>query len=302
MATPVGRPRTLVILATSFNRRELTISALHSAERSVDAAGLVPTVVLADADSSDGTADAVEAEFDFVRVFRVSKEHYWAKGMRVAMASAESRAADFVLWLNDDTLLDTLAVSNLVATADAMPLPGIVAGAVRDAVTGERTYGGWVNSSRWGLRFAPAPVSLLPSQCDTLNGNVVLISSGVLDRVGILDSRFTHGLADLDYGLRARRMGVPILQAPGFVGTCSHNSTRGTWRDHSLSMRQRVHLMMTPKGLPPGEWMRFQLRHGRLLAPINILRPWLRLLVDASGLGRSRIRNGPADRHDRTGL
>jgi len=163
-----------------------------------------------------------------------------------------------------------------------------VAGAVRDAVTGERTYGGWVNSSGWGLRFAPAPVEPVPTPCDTVNGNVVLVPRGVVARVGLIDATFTHGMADLDYGLRAGSMGVPVVQAPGFVATCSHNSVRGTWQDASLTLRRRVQLMRTPKGLPPGEWARFQLRHGRLAAPTNILRPWLGLLADASGLRRDR--------------
>jgi hypothetical protein len=38
--------------------------------------------------------------------------------------------------------------------------------------------------------------------------------------------------------------------------------------------------MRSPKGLPPAEWARFQLRHGGVSAPGNILRPWVRLVVD----------------------
>jgi len=288
VAMPAVRARTLVIVATSYNRRALTISALRCAEQSTLAAGLTPSIVLVDAGSADGTADAVEEAFDAVEVVRVSSDHYWARGMRVAMARATSHSPDFMLWLNDDSMVDNSAAETLVATADALPTDGIVVGAVRDAVTGERTYGGWVNSSKLGLRLAPAPVEQVPTPCDTVNGNVVLVPRGVVARVGLLDATFTHSMADFDYGLRARKMGVPVVQAAGFVATCSHNSVRGTWQDASLSLRRRVKLMRTPKGLPPAEWARYQLRHGRLAAPTNILRPWLGLLADASGLRRDR--------------
>jgi GT2 family glycosyltransferase len=270
----------LVIVATSFNRRAMTVAALRDAQRSAQHSGVAPQVVLVDAGSSDGTPDAVRTELSDVEVVSVTPDHYWAQGMRIAMTRAIATAPDYLLWLNDDTLLFESAVATLLSAAASTPRGAIVVGAVRDATTGERTYGGWVNTSRWGLRFSPAPVEAGCVPCDAVNGNIVLVAREVYQRIGVLDAGFTHSMADYDYSLRARQADLPVLQAPGFVATCSRNPRAGGWKDRSLSLSQRVRLMRSPKGLPPREWARFQFRHGGLSGPTNIIRPWVGLVVD----------------------
>src|SRR5437879_10926345 len=60
--------------------------------------------------------------------------------------------------------------------------------------------------------------------CDTMNGNCVLIQRSVVPRLGNLDHHFTHSMPDLDYGLRAKRAGCSVSVAPGYVGDCVTNS------------------------------------------------------------------------------
>jgi GT2 family glycosyltransferase len=290
----------LTIIATSHNRCPMTVAALLRAQASARAAGVEPRLILVDANSSDGTARAVKAALGDVDVVTVGADHFWAMGMRVAMAAAVEQSPDFVLWVNDDTLLFDSAVRTLLETAESLPDGGIVAGAVHDEATGERTYGGLVNTIPWGLRLRPVPVTAAAVPCDAVNGNVVLISRRVVDEIGILDDRFTHALGDWDFSLRARKKGLPVVQAPGFVATCSHNSQVGGWRDRSLPFGRRVRLMRAPKGLPPAEWVRFQLRHGRLEAPVNMVRPWVRLALDEVSR-RRRLRAPSTSAHHRHG-
>lgn len=290
----------LTIIATSFNRCPMTVAALLRARTSARAAGIEPRVVLVDAGSSDGTAQAVATTLGNVEIVTVGSDHFWAMGMRVGMATATKHSSEFVLWINDDTLLFESAVGTLLETATSLADGGIVAGAVRDESTGERTYGGLVNTIRWGLRLAPVPVTSTSVRCDAVNGNVVLVSRHVIDRIGLLDDHFTHALGDWDYSLRARRKGLAVVQAPGFVATCSHNSQVGGWRDRSLPFGRRVRLMRAPKGLPPAEWVRFQLRHGRLEAPVNIARPWVRLALDEFSR-RRKVRASSATGQQRQG-
>lgn len=145
-------------------------------------------------------------------------------------------------------------------------------------MTGLPTYGGWRRSRRWGLRLEPVEVSAHAVDCDTMNGNAVLMTARTAQDFGVPDSAFRHALADFDCGLRASGVGCRVLQAPGTVGRCARNAQGGSWRDVSLPRRERLQLMLGPKGLPPKEWAIYQLRHGGLEAPLNIVRPWVQVL------------------------
>ena len=52
--------------------------------------------------------------------------------------------------------------------------------------------------------------------------------NSVASKVGNIDGAFIHSMGDLDYGLRARKLGCSIWTAPSFVGTCSRNSLDGS--------------------------------------------------------------------------
>lgn len=280
-STPTRRPATddraatrprIAVLATSHDRREVTLAslaALHDQEVDADL-----DVVLVDAGSSDGTAAAVRERFPSAHVDEAGPELYWNAGMRRAWELARQRdpVPDAYLWLNDDTILDRDAVARLLAVwRDAGE--AIVAGATRDPDTGALTYGG-VRREHAGrpLRFSRVEPGDAPVEVETINGNCVLVPATVAERVGNLDARFTHGMGDFDYGLRARCRGVTVLLAPGTVGTCAANPP--SVRDAAAELRH----LRSPKGLPPREWRAFARRWAGPLWPVYFVSPYLRRL------------------------
>lgn len=265
----------LAVLLTSHDRRDETLGAIAALERQ---AGLDARldVVLVDAGSTDGTAAAVRASFPYVTVDEAGPELYWNAGMRRAWSIARRERPDAYLWLNDDTHLDPDAVARLVEVwRDAGD--AIVVGATRDPRTGDVTYGGVRrDDARRPLRFSPVPPSDRPVSVETMNGNCVLVPASVAETVGNLDRRFTHGMGDFDYGLRAGRKGVAILLAPGTVGTCAANPE--VQRDPSAELRH----LQSPKGLPFREWMTFARRWAGPLWPLYFVSPYLRRLAAAA--------------------
>lgn len=285
-----GRPgRRIVVALTSFGRRDTTLACLAALERAAARVEGGVEAVLVDDASPDGTAEAVRARFPWVHVVQGTGNLYWCRGMHLAIAHAWPSRPELLLWLNDDTLLDEDALAGLVGAHDSLSGSGahplILVGSTRDPVTGKRSYGGCrrvEGISRIAVRYVEPCAH--PQQLDTFQGNVVLVNSLALARVGNLDDGFEHGMGDTDYGFRAGYAGVPVWLAPGTCGTCSTNAAPGTYFDTSLPWLARWSLFIGRKGMPPASWLRFTRRHAGVLWPLYFLRPyvgfWLGLVRD----------------------
>jgi GT2 family glycosyltransferase len=267
----------LVITAvlTCFNRREKTLSCL----RSYFAQELDPSIsidaVLVDDSSSDRTAEAVRSLDSRVTVIQGTGDLYWARGMALAEQHAIKRSPDYLLWLNDDVVLDQGALARLLAVAEASEVDCIAIGACRDPVDGRLNYTGIRMHRLHPLRFDQIAPEERPVAVETFSGNVILVPKAVALALGSIDGEFEHAAADFDYGMRATKIGVTNLLAPGTVGTCPRNPPT-PWRDRSLPIRERVRLLIGRKGVPPRSRARYLRRHGGPFWPIYWLSPYAR--------------------------
>ena len=281
------------VLLTCFNRRPTTLAALERLFRQDCIAEVNLEVFLVDDGSSDGTGDAVKAQFPQVHVVQGDGSLYWNGGMRTAMGLALQRDLDYYVWLNDDTILLPDALRRMLKTEELLRARGlataIVVGSTCDPRTGLLTYGGVVRSSPWRtLKFALVPPGDTALPCHTMNGNFVLIPRSVAALVGNVSPEFTQSAGDFDYGLRAHRLGCTTWVAPGLVGTCARNPVARTWQDRTLSLRERWANLNSPKGLPPQTWWTFARRHAGLMWPAYAVWPYLKVV--ASSLSHRKLR------------
>lgn len=257
----------IAVLMTCHNRISSTTACLKELKNqkyintSID-------LFLVDDGSIDETANAALLIFPEANIFTGDGNLYWGGGMRIAFSQAILKDYDFYLWLNDDTQLDSDALQRICQTySDASSTIGdslIIVGSTREQNSNTLTYGGWnkipgrLFSVSWE-KVEPDMNTWIP--CDTMNGNVVLISRHVVQKTGILDGNFTHAIGDFDYGLRAKQNGCQILIAPGYYGTCHANDGTGLWSDIRLPIYKRWKKLIGPKGLPMREWLIFCSRH-----------------------------------------
>ena len=269
-------------LLTCFNRRDTTVACLRALHASTGLENVALHAVLVDDGSSDGTAQAVRAEFPWVEVVVSAGALFWCRGMHLAFEAALRRGFDHYVWLNDDTTLRPEAVAGLLACEallrEQTVAPVIVVGNTVDPVTGEHTYGGERQPSRLASfrveRIAPDSV---PQRCDTMTGNIVLIPARAARCVGNIDPAFEHAMGDTDYALRARRLGVELWVAPQVHGTCADNPVAGTYLDASLPMAERWKRMLDRKGLPWRSWLIFTRRHMGAMWPLYFAWPYAKL-------------------------
>ena len=134
-------------------------------------------------------------------------------GINVALA----KGADYVLFLNNDTVVTSDFLSRMVATAEVSASVGIVGCKIFSTDTdlngrhriwslGGYSFvmgmpinigGGQLDSPRWTGRKAQP----------LINGCCMLIKRGVIETAGVQDDRLFFGVDDVEYSLRAGRNG-----------------------------------------------------------------------------------------------
>ena len=260
----------IAILITSHNRREKTLkclSALYEQEEEFD-------VFLVDDGSTDGTSDAIKKDFPFVNLISGDGNLYWNRGMRLAWETAVQEGNyDFYLWLNDDVILfkDALAIlkQSFNKAKELTGKDAILVGSTLDEDTREISYGGRIKKNYFDFLATQLVLpedNLLP--IDTFNGNIVFISKNIFLKLGFLDSVFTHGFGDVDYGLRARKNKVPMYIVPGFLGFCSRDTNVKAWADPGIPLKKRFENLNSPLGLPLKQWKIQTKRHAGVFWPI----------------------------------
>jgi GT2 family glycosyltransferase len=271
----------ITALLTSHNRVAKTLKSLkcffaQSSPR------LELSACLVDAGSTDSTATCVARSFPQTRLVETNEHVFWCQGMRLAYSRAIAEPYDYLLWLNDDTFLEKNALETLRFCMLEKQEPSsacIVVGSVRDPLSGLHTYGGKRQLARQAhFRWEDVIPANTPQTCDTFNGNCVLISRSASIALGNLNSSFTHALGDLDYGLRARKTGIPCLVAPGYLAFCPRNDPTNSWTNPSLPFLERWRRLHSAKGPPPKEWIRFARLHAGRQWPIYALKLYGRLL------------------------
>lgn len=268
----------IAVLMTCYNRKDKTISCLQSIDKQYLSSVIRLDVFLVDDGSTDGTSDTVSNIFPDVLLISGDGSLYWNGGMRLAFQVAIDKGYDYYLWLNDDTTLVADALIRLIAIAEKNH-SCLVVGSVQDPITKVHTYGGVRQFSKIRpLKFvAIEPDEREVLECDTFNGNCVLIPENIMLQVGNLSAAYTHSMGDLDYGLRVKKEGLKNIVAPGFYGECPGNA-QAVCFDKQNNILQRLKALHSPKGVPPIEWMVFARRHARYVWPLYLLKLYIRVI------------------------
>lgn len=277
---------TLAVIMASHNRRELTLSCLRALKQKTIINDLIVEVYLLDDGSIDGTSEAIKAEFPDVHLLKGNGTLYWNGGMYQSFSAAIQKGFDFYLWLNDDSILYKSALKVLLDTRVYLESLGhrdtIIGGAMQHPISGKFTYGGIKKRRRFRLgpikldRIAPSDK---PIQCDTLNGNCVLIPASVVNKVGNLDPVYLHVAGDHDYSFRAVKKGCSVWLAPGYIGTCTDNPNDGAWGDVNLPIVERIRQLHSPRGYRFKERAIYLKRHHGPWWPLQLVWPYIKIVL-----------------------
>lgn len=252
----------IAALITCYNRKDKTLKAISDLMTSAEKAAVEIDVFVVDGGSDDNTPNAVRQNFPSVNVI-VADGLFWAGGMRRAWQEAvkQRNYANYLL-LNDDTSLYDTCLTHIMADDEycrkEYGKAAIVVGTTIDNKTKKLSYGGrrLLKKGRSKCEFV-VPNNEYPQHCDLGNANIMLVPREVFEQIGMLSDKYTHGIADYDYTLRAIEKNFDVVVCKTICGECTDDHGKN-WRPaKQYTLRQRIAYLYSPKGLAYREYLSY---------------------------------------------
>ncbi|MBF6598620.1 MAG: glycosyltransferase family 2 protein [Fermentimonas sp.] len=273
----------LAVLLTCHNRKNKTIACLQSFYNANIPSNFDVDVYLTDDGSIDGTSEAISEMFPLIKLIKGDGNLYWAGGMRLTWVTAmKNKPYDIYLLLNDDVVLRSDFFDNFQETANyalkEFGMQGIYSGSTIDMESNKVTYGASrIKNFLFVVKSYRIEPTNKPQKCDITNSNILWVDKEVVNTIGVFDTKYTHGIADYDYSIKARKRNIPVLLTPGVCGVCVHDH-RENWRNNAYSLRERIDFLKSPKGLAYKEYMYYIGKHFPFFLPYSFIMLWMKTL------------------------
>jgi N-acetylglucosaminyl-diphospho-decaprenol L-rhamnosyltransferase len=243
---PVGdvKPESAIVLSiiiSCYNTRELVADCLRSIYRNPPSQSY--EIIVVDDASADGTSEMVRAAFPEIRLMRNEMNHHYAFSNNRALDEARG---DYVLLLNNDTVVLPDALDGMVEFLQSCPEAGVVGCKLLNED----------GTIQWSVKSLPNPASALfgarsfvtrmfpnnrfsrrhllhlnrdMTEAFLVNGGYVssaasMMPRKVMNKVGYLDTDFAYHV-DADYCKRTANAGYKCYYLP--TATIIHLNHRG---------------------------------------------------------------------------
>lgn len=176
-------------------------------------------VLLIDNGSPDGSGARLHARFPSINYLQTGSNLGYAGGNNRGIEHALARNADYILVLNNDTVLDATCVANLVAASERTGAPVVAPLIVYFDEPDRVWYGGGVFSRMRALGRHLRENELVDSSersapTSFVCGCCFLIRADVARRVGGFDESFFAYVEDVELSLRLLTAGIQMHYEP----------------------------------------------------------------------------------------
>jgi len=227
-ALPMAEVPLVSIVIPVYNKIDYTVACLRSLVEHAGAAAF--EVIVVDDASSDATAERL-ASIGGIRVIRNAQNLGFVGSCN---AGADAARGDFVLFLNNDTVVTAGWLEALLRCFDEEPDAGLVGAKLVYPDGRLQEAGGIIFSDGSGWNYGrfedPAdPRYNFRREADYCSGAVILIRRELLTRLGGFDGRYAPAYyEDTDLAFAVRAAGLKVFYEPRAVVVHFEGVTAGT--------------------------------------------------------------------------
>lgn len=224
----------IAILILNFNGKKDTLECLESIYRALEFKSLKVLVVVIDNGSTDNSIAAINKKFSQVKVIENKKNFGFAEGNNVGIRYALKNKFDYVLLLNNDTLVKKDFLVQLIKVAKKSKKTGIISPKIYFASGNEYHKDQYKEKERGKVIWYTGGIidwdNVLTShrgvdevdkgqyekieKTEFATGCCMLIKRKVFEEVGLLDKKYFLYLEDVDLCHRAKQAGFKIYFVP----------------------------------------------------------------------------------------
>jgi len=219
LAEPPLPPGTVAVIILNWNGQADTRACLQSLAESDYRAY---HVIVVDNGSNDDSVPALRRDFPGATVLANGDNLGFAEGSNVGLAYALRRGAEYVLLLNNDTVVDPRMLSEFVAASQAHPEAGALGAKIYYHSDPQRL---WYAGARWVTEeadFAHIGGGVVDDgqRWETIQetayacGCALFTRADRLRQVGLLNPAYFATWEEADWCYQARRLGHTSLLAP----------------------------------------------------------------------------------------
>lgn len=182
-------------------------------------------VFVVDNASANNEAEALESEFPEVVVLKQAENLGFCGGCNVGMRTAMDEGADYILLVNNDTILPPDLIGNLVEAYRKLPSPGAISPVILRYPETDKV---WFSIARWetswkrgeaGFRLAlddsyETLKTLSPYPSEFACGCCLFVSRAVIERIGYFDERYFAYYDEAEWCARMKREGLTSYMIP----------------------------------------------------------------------------------------
>jgi len=207
-------------LILNWNGKDDTLACLHSLHKQED---VEVEAILVDNGSVDDSVFAVSKQFPNATVIKTGVNLGYAGGNNVGITYALNRGFQYIMVLNNDTLLAPHCISRLLEDLHLHPDAAAAGPKSFYFETPETIYfaGGRISRDgralHIGIGSPDGPKYNSPCDTEWLTGCAILFRSRSFQEVGLFEPKYYLLYEDADWSLRARRMGYQLRFVPGAV-------------------------------------------------------------------------------------
>jgi GT2 family glycosyltransferase len=194
-------------------------------------------ILVVDNGSSDDSVQFLRETFPRIEIIANSVNLGFAGGCNVGIRRARQEGAEYILLVNNDTIVDPFLLQELLKEAEAHPRTGILSPKIyyfdpSDAIwwAGGR-FNIWTGlATHIDLRKTDTGCNDKPRDLDWATGCVMLLRTEAVGKIGLFDEQLFNTGEDVDLSLRMRAAGFAVRYVP----------TARLWHKESVDIRKNV--------------------------------------------------------------